>query len=257
MELSQRMQRVADMVENSRAVADIGCDHGYVSIYLVESGRTRHAYAMDVRRGPLSKAVEHVKQKALETQIECRLSDGLEKLAPGEADTLILAGMGGLLMVDILKRGSSHMRGDEVLILQPQSDIAAVRRYIYEIGYQIQAEDMLVEEGKYYMILRAESRAAEPLGKERQKTAERDETEGKEALSEVEYQYGPCLLRERHPILAEYLKKEQEKLMELQTQLEQQTSDRAVQRVRELREALELCREAKAYYEGERCDALV
>lgn len=234
MELSRRMQRVADMVTDSRAVADIGCDHGYVSIYLVESGRTGHAYAMDVRKGPLSKAVEHVKQKNLEEQIECRLSDGLERLAPGEADTLILAGMGGLLMIDILKRGSSHRRGDEILILQPQSDIAAVRRYIYEIGYRIQTEDMLVEDGKYYTILRAVSKKTEP----------------KRELSEVEYRYGPCLLKLQHPVLAEYLEKEQEKLLELEEQLGQQTSDRAVQRIAELRAALELCKEANAYYEG-------
>lgn len=251
MELSQRMQRVADMVTDSRAVADIGCDHGYVSIYLVESGRTGHAYAMDVRKGPLSKAVEHVKQKHLEDQIECRLSDGLERLDPGEADTLIFAGMGGLLMIDILKRGSSHRQGDETLILQPQSDIAAVRRYIYEIGYGIQAEDMLVEDGKYYTILRAVSKKTEPMNNGQQTADERGGKEKrKEELSEVEYRYGPCLLRLRHPVLAEYLKKEQEKLLELEAQLEQQTSDRAVQRIAELRAALELCKEANAYYEG-------
>ena len=103
--LSKRMQANADMVSLGGTVADIGCDHGYLSIYLLESGKKDRAIAMDVRSGPLSSAEDNVKNAGLSDKVRLRLSDGLEKLGLGEADTVVIAGMGGPLMEEILQKG--------------------------------------------------------------------------------------------------------------------------------------------------------
>lgn len=235
MGLSLRMQRVADMVEPCERVADIGCDHGYVSIYLVEQGIAGHVLAMDVRKGPLSRAEANIRQKQLQTRIECRLSDGLERLQPGEADTILLAGMGGPLMIDILTKGSNKRLGTETLILQPQSDIPEVRRYLHRIGYEITAEDMLQEDGKYYTVMKA-------------KLSDSDTATDK-LWSDAEEQYGKLLLEEQSPVLKQYLEREERQLTQLQEQLNHQATEKVNQRLAELQELLKWNREAQEYYE--------
>ena len=110
MQLSIRMQAVADMVTPGGRIADIGTDHGYVPIYLVEQNKTDHAIAMDVRKGPLARAGENIVRFGCSDRIETRLSDGLAMLKPGEADTVIIAGMGGLLTIRILEGTSECQR---------------------------------------------------------------------------------------------------------------------------------------------------
>ena len=102
MELSRRLNAVAAMVTPGNVVCDVGCDHGYVSIFLVETGRSTKIYAMDVNKGPLERAEEHVREAGLQNYIELRLSDGLINMPEGKADTLICAGMGGRLVIKIL-----------------------------------------------------------------------------------------------------------------------------------------------------------
>ena len=103
-EISARLKALADMVTPGNRVCDVGCDHGYLSIYLVQKKISPRVIAMDVRTGPLSRCTEHVMQYGLEQYIEQRLSDGLEALAPGEADTVVCAGMGGRLIPAISQR---------------------------------------------------------------------------------------------------------------------------------------------------------
>ncbi len=241
MGLSLRMQRVADMVEPCERAADIGCDHGYVSIYLVEQGIADHVLAMDVRKGPLSRAEANIRQKQLQTRIECRLSDGLERLQPGEADTILLAGMGGPLMIDILTKGSNKRLGTETLIVQPQSDIPEVRRYLHRIGYEITAEDMLQEDGKYYTVMKAKPSASD--------TATDTDTDTDKPWSEAEEQYGKLLLEKQSPVLKQYLEREERQLTQLQEQLNHQATEKANQRLAELQELLKWNREAQGYYE--------
>ncbi len=243
MGLSLRMQRVADMVEPCERVADIGCDHGYVSIYLVEQGIADHVLAMDVRKGPLSRAEANIRQKQLQTRIECRLSDGLERLQPGEADTILLAGMGGPLMIDILTKGSNKRLGTETLIVQPQSDIPEVRRYLHRIGYEITAEDMLQEDGKYYTVMKAKPSASDTA------TDADTDTDTDKLWSEAEEQYGKLLLEKQSPVLKQYLEREERQLTQLQEQLNHQATEKANQRLAELQELLKWNREAQGYYE--------
>ena len=93
--LSKRLQTVAHQVKCGGVAADIGCDHGFTSIYLIEQGLAKHVIAMDINEGPLERAKEHIREYGMEADIETRLSDGTAKLAPGEADTLLISGMGG------------------------------------------------------------------------------------------------------------------------------------------------------------------
>ena len=106
--LDQRLLTVARLVRQGAYLADIGTDHGYVPIWLVQKGVCPSALAMDVRKGPLERAEEHVEEVGLSGKIELRLSDGLAKLKAGEADTVVIAGMGGPLMERILTDGAEN-----------------------------------------------------------------------------------------------------------------------------------------------------
>ena len=106
MQLSLRLSAIAGLVTRGNRLVDVGCDHGYLPVSLYLDGKIPGAIAMDVRKGPLSRAQEHISQYGLDAYIETRLSDGLEALKPGEGDTLVIAGMGGPLMERILTDGA-------------------------------------------------------------------------------------------------------------------------------------------------------
>lgn len=236
MELSCRMKQVADMVEPCQCVADIGCDHGYISIYLTEQGIAKRALAMDVRTGPLSHAQRNIKEKHLEHRIQCRLSDGLMQLQPGEADTIVIAGMGGPLMVRILEDGAEKRIGTETFILQPQSEIPDVRRYLHRIGYAIVEEAMLLEDGKYYTVMKAVPVTQEISG-------------GKEDWTVEEYQYGKYLMDTKSSVLLQYLQKEEKTLEDIVNKLRKQETNKAEERLQEMGEQLKRNREAQKIYE--------
>lgn len=157
--LSLRLQAVADFVEQGSRIADIGTDHGYVPIYLAQTGRAVSAIAMDVRRGPLERAAEHIREygeregQSFSCPVKTRLSDGLKALEPGEADTVIIAGMGGELEIRILEEGRHVWDSVKHWILSPQSDLHKVRLYLEENGFVIMDETMVRDEGKYYTIM--------------------------------------------------------------------------------------------------------
>lgn len=186
MALSKRLQHVADMVSSGGVVADIGCDHGFTSVYLVKHQKVKSAIAMDINKGPLERAKEHVKLSGFEGQIDIRLSDGLEKLSIGEADTILISGMGGALIQNILFRHREIVIHSKELVLSPQSEIFLVRKALHELGFQIQKEEMVFEQGKFYVIMRG--------------------VPGREIYeTEVEYQYGKYLIEKKDPVFLEYL----------------------------------------------------
>ena len=226
MELSKRLYAVAGLVTPGGRLADIGTDHAYVPIYLAQTGSISGAVAMDVNRGPLLRAQEHICENGLESCIAVRLSDGLQKLEAGEADTVLIAGMGGALTIRILEAGSHVLPSVKELILQPQSEIFKVREWLEAYGYIITEEDMVCEDGKYYQMMRAVA--------------------GKTAvpMDEVQLWYGPCLLDESHPVLKEYLTWERTVKQGILQQLEQAKGEQAMERRQEVYHALERNREA-------------
>ena len=155
MQLSQRLSSVASMVTAGNCLADVGTDHGYVPIYLYERKIIPHAIAMDVNKGPLERAALHIAESGMKEAIETRLSDGLTALKPGEADSVVVAGMGGPLIIRILSAHPEITESLKELILQPQSEISEVRIWLYEQGYEIVEEHMVFEDGKYYPMFKA------------------------------------------------------------------------------------------------------
>ena len=150
MELSRRLKAITDLLSKGDVVADVGCDHGYVSIYLTSHGIFKRALAMDVRSGPLDIAKKNIEASGLEDCIETRLSDGLKNYTVSEADAMVVAGMGGILMKTILSDSIDKVLGLKQMVLQPQSEIEAVRGYVRELGLFIDAEDIIHEDGKFY-----------------------------------------------------------------------------------------------------------
>lgn len=201
--LSKRMQMVADMVTKGSILADIGCDHGFVSIYLVEQNICPKVIAMDVNEGPLLRAREHIEERGLAEAIDVRLSDGMEKLTPEEADSILIAGMGGRLVIKILSEQMEKAKALQEVILQPQSELHLVRKFLTEQGFHILKEDMTEENGKYYPAIKAVWKEESP-----------------KPLQEVEQWYGPCLLKEKHPVLLKYLKREKNKFLQIFDEIE-------------------------------------
>lgn len=191
-QLPKRLETIIERMPDSGCLADIGCDHAYVAIEAVRRGRAARALACDVRKGPLQQAAEHILCAGLAGKIETRLSDGLEKVAPGEADTVVVAGMGGPLMERILQGRLGEFAH---FVLSPQSEIPHFRRFLLTEGMQIDEETMLIDEGKYYVILNVSQRAD---------AASSDSM----YVTEEDFLYGGRLLRRLDPVLKSFLEKE-------------------------------------------------
>lgn len=236
-EISERMRALTGLVTPGYVACDIGCDHGFVSIYLVQKAIAHKVIAADVRSGPLSHAKEHIRQYGLENRIETRLSDGLTKLSAGEAEVMICAGMGGPLMIKILEEGRTQARAMKELILQPQSEIEEFRRYLRTHGYHIIKENMVFEEGKFYPMMKVMPCTAS--------------VEGEHKNMLIEDRFGPYLLEHRHPVLKQFLEHSLGMTEELINELNEQHGERALARVELLKEELKLIREALSYFENE------
>ncbi|MCI8433128.1 MAG: SAM-dependent methyltransferase [Lachnospiraceae bacterium] len=231
--LSRRLQMLADMVTPGNRVADVGCDHGFLSVFLVQRRISPHVLAMDVRKGPLAAAAGHVEECGLGAYIETRLSDGLLNLAAGEADTLVCAGMGGRLMQRILAESMEKAGGLKELILQPQSELGAFRRFLRREGFRIVGEDAVCEEGKYYFAMKAVPGGGNPEAEGYPECAEKagqNRMEGRQLFDE----YGELLLRQRHPVLHQYLLFQEEILIRLREGLEAENTKRTAGRLEEI-----------------------
>lgn len=200
-QLSKRLQAVADMVTPGLRVADVGCDHAYVSIYLTERGIARECFALDVRTGPLLRAERNIAAHQLSGRIHTRLGSGLEPIQPGEIDAVLMAGMGGILVRDLLEESRELSHSLQEWVLQPQSDVDLVRRYIRESGFCIVEENFIREDGKYYPMFRA----VPGYRAERDCQAETGCLLETGCLTEVSDRFGELLLHQRHPVLKEYL----------------------------------------------------
>lgn len=214
MELSKRLQRVADSVTEGSRLADVGTDHGYIPIYLVGRGICPAAVACDINRGPLERAAVHVLEAGLEDKISLRLGSGLKVLDVSEVDSIAMAGMGGELICQILRDSPEFLEAGKELVLQPQSEIFKVRRLLHENGYRIDGEWNLQEEGKYYVIIKA--------------------LPGNERYAHAgDYEYGHLLIRERDPILADHLRKQRKKKNNILKRLSEADHGNRIQELKE------------------------
>ncbi len=225
------------MITPGNRVADVGCDHGFVSLYLVQKGISPFCLAMDVRTGPLSAAREHVCQQGMGAYIETRLSDGLKACEKGETDAMLCCGMGGPLMARILGDSADKAHSMKELVLQPQSEIPWFRRFLRENGYRITHEDMVWEDGKYYFMMRV--------------VPEKECFHEDSGLQELWDAFGRQNLEQRHPVLKQYLNYRLEGLHKTREQLSNSDSSRADTRRAELQTEEQLLQRALTYYTQE------
>lgn len=230
MQLSKRLSAVAGLVTPGSRLADVGTDHGYVPIFLVQSGRVPGAVAMDVNEGPLARAREHIRAAGLEAYIQTRLSDGVSALRPGEADAVVIAGMGGPLMARILSDGARVLSDCREFILQPQSEVREFRTWLLEHNFRIEQEEMVREDGKFYPIIRAVH------GRMRWESGE-------------QLRFGRLLLMKRDPVLLEFLKRELKVNEEIRKRLKTSESGAGKSRLEQIEEERREIEAALAYYE--------
>ena len=233
-QLSDRLTAIAEMVTEGNRLVDVGCDHGYLPVYLMLQHKIPRAIATDVGKGPLTRAQEHIAQYHMEAYIETRLCNGLSEIRPGEGDTLVIAGMGGPLMERILSAGRHALPGFQELILQPQSDIPHFRRFVMQNGYQIVQEEMILEDGEFYPIMKVVQHAGEQPA----------------VWSREEEMFGRLLLERKHPVLKLYLERELRIRSEISAQLESASGDAAMKRRMEVEEEKQLILTALKRYES-------
>jgi tRNA (adenine22-N1)-methyltransferase len=236
MKLSKRLQAVADLVTPGNKVADVGCDHAYISIYLAESRIAPYVIAMDVNQGPIDKAKENIAKYGFLDRIETRKSDGLEKLNPDEADTILIAGMGGALAAAILTKKPEVFSTVKELVLQPQSEIYKVREMLTQQDFLIVDENMVKEDGKYYVMMKAVPRRFLA------------DCTHYELKLEEDFQYGRLLLERRHPVLKKFLLWDMGLCDEILRNLEMEHTDNAKQRYSEIEERRRLLGRGMGYY---------
>ena len=213
------MKAVASMVTPGSILADIGTDHGYMPISLVQRKKIPKAIAMDVNKGPLERAKKHIAEFQLEEFIETRLSDGVKKLKVGEVDSILIAGMGGELVIRILSDGMEVCRNVKELILQPQSELDKVRQFLRSNQYKIIDEDMVIEDGKYYPMMKVV-----PVDDDKfwRKLPE-------EAIPACDM-YGPLLLKNGNPSLRKFLVKQHKQLEKILKELEKLPESKKIEK---------------------------
>lgn len=233
--MSARLEAIVRLAGQGDTVCDVGCDHAHVPIRLLQTGCYRRAIGMDVIAGPLGKAAANLALYGMEDRVQLRLSDGLDACIAGEADTLVVTGMGGTLMEEILLRQPEKTASFRALVLGPQSDPEKVRSALRRLGFTITEEELIFEDGKYYPVIRSEA-AADSSGERngdknipekspvlyrkpaaadpaKERTGDRNTPElfAPDIPAQVRLQaedlFGPVLLQRRDPVLLEFLRR--------------------------------------------------
>lgn len=182
MKLTPRLQAIAEKVNIGSTIADIGTDHGYIPVFLIEHNIAKRVIAGDINRGPLESADRTIKHHGFTNEIETRLGSGLEVLSPGEVDTVIIAGMGGILIRDILLNSPGVTKSIDRFILQPMTAQDEIRRWLIDNGFAITDEVLAVEDHRIYEIIVVEK--------------------GKQVIEDdIYYEIGPKLVENQDPLL--------------------------------------------------------
>lgn len=187
MEIAYRLKVISSLIDDCETIADIGTDHAYLPIYLLKNKICRYCIASDINKGPLKKAVDNISKYDLKNKIECRLGSGLNMLKPNEVDSVVIAGMGGNLIRDIIEERLDVFKSLKYAVLQPVQNPEVLREYLYKRGFNILGEQLCIDESKYYEII---------------KVCYASKIEKKDA---VYYEIGEKLIEMKHPLLKGYI----------------------------------------------------
>lgn len=224
--LSERLQAIVDMVPACAVTADIGCDHGKVAVALVQNGKARRVICGDISAGSLDKARKLTREYGLEDSISLRVGSGLSVLEAGEAGAAVIAGLGGMLIAQLLEYGAD--KAPDTLVLSPNRDAALLRQCLVTHGYRIEDETLVYENGHFYPVICA--------------------VKGESyALSDMEMEFGPVLLQKKPELLKRYLLRRIGETQKIRDKLLDTDSPRRLQLLGEADERL------KKYAEVEKC----
>lgn len=230
MELSKRLQAIADFVKEGAVVGDIGTDHGYIPVYLIKNGLAKRAIAADISRGSLDKAEGYIRDLNLEGIIDTRLGNGLEVIEEGELDTVIIAGMGGILISEILEESKKVVETIDHFIFQPMLGSEKLREYLVENNFKIVDEALIKENGKFYEIIYA--------------------THGKmEIERKLDYEISPILLERRDKTLKDFLEHKISYNKSIMEKIDKTSSDKSRRRFLQLEDENENYKGVLSLYE--------
>lgn len=220
MELSNRLKFVANHINKCESIVDIGTDHGYIPIYAVKNGICKRAIATDINKGPVEKAKLNISIEGESEKIKVRLGSGLEPVLAGEVDGVIIAGMGGNLIRDILEKDKKKIAKFKFIILQPAQNPEVLREYLYKNDYQIISEDLCFDDGIYYELFKV-----------------KENKDVKSIVEPIFYEISQSLINENHPLIKEYLIYKEEKYKKILSLIKEDT-DSAKKRKNEIKEKL-------------------
>lgn len=186
LKITPRMLAIMNMVEKGSRLADVGTDHGIIPVVLVLNGKVNKVVASDISYKSLEKAVRIIKKYGLDMYIDARVGYGLEVLAPYEVDNVIIAGLSGKQIAEILEKSPHIAKEIKRFILQPVQHSDYLRKWLVTNSYKIIDEDLVIENDKFYQIIVARK--------------------GKQLISDdIFYEIGPKLFEKKHPLLKKFI----------------------------------------------------
>lgn len=228
MDLTPRLQAIGNSIDKCDTVADIGSDHAYLPIYLINNGKAKKVIASDINKGPASISMRRIKEHGLEQYIEVRIGDGLKVLNENEVDIIVIAGMGGLLIQNMLNESRKVAMSAREIILQPMRDSRYLINWLLNNCFQILNGEVLKEKNKFYQIIW--TRFNEGL------------CDDKVTPSANEIYY-----YKNTPVLHEYIENKIEEYLKIIKHLEAFDNPNNEKRIYECRKELEGYKEAKAW----------
>ena len=189
MNIGDRLEAIGKLVPQGCVLADIGTDHAYLPVWLLEQGKIASAIAGDIAEGPCLAAKNTVSMHGMKGKVEVRLGSGLKVLQAGEADCIAIAGMGASTMMEILEADMPLAVEAKRLVLQPMAGAASLRKWLIQNGWCIVAEDLVADGRHLYEIM----------------AVERGESE---AFSDAVLEIGPSLIEAKHPLLAKQFERQ-------------------------------------------------
>ena len=183
MKISNRLKLIASFVDDNSYVIDVGCDHALLDIFLVKNKNNIRTIASDINKGPLEGARKNIKLYDLEDKIEVKLGDGISTIND-DIDTIVISGLGGETIVEILKEDINKLKNIKILILSPHSDSYLVRKEITNLGFKIENEIFTYDQNKPYEIIKF--------------------IRGKSKYNDDELYFGPIILKERNEDFIKY-----------------------------------------------------
>lgn len=221
MNLSERLLTIARFIPKCNCLADIGTDHGYIPIYTVTNNISQRAIASDINKGPVEIAKKNIKLYSIEGKIDTRVGNGLSTLKEGEADVILIAGMGGNLISEILEKDKNIAESADYLILQPVQYPEELRKYLCSAKFKILDEELAKEGNKYYHIIKVRRGEPDIYSKE------------------VYYYTGLKLIEKRHPVLQSYVKHKIERITIILDELKNSDNLQRKNELKELKEEFE------------------